>query len=98
MSASAGGRPMSVHPAGGTSGSRPCENSNDAAAVYEFQSVFGVFGHYRLGRAKKFAPDSRFSDNFRVFTHSGSVTVGNGRSRGLGGGTLSYGGDGTQLW
>src|SRR5882762_7760425 len=50
---------------------RPCENSNTRAAVYEFQSVFGIFGHYRPGRAKKFAPDAPFSDNFRVFTRSG---------------------------
>src|SRR6266404_3325644 len=51
---------------------RPCENSNTRAAVYEFQSVFGIFGHYRPGRAKKFAPDAPFSDNFRVFTRSGT--------------------------
>jgi hypothetical protein len=64
------------HYAGGAKvglGSRPCENSNTRAAVYEFQSVFGIFGHYRPGRAKKFAPDAPFSDNFRVFTRSGSA-------------------------
>jgi hypothetical protein len=54
-------------------GPRPCENSNDRAAVYEFQSVFGVFGYYRLGSAKEFAPDAPFSENFRVFTQSGST-------------------------
>src|SRR6266404_6471066 len=54
---------------------RPCENSNARAAVHEFQSVFGVFGHYGLGRAKKFAPDAPFSDNFRVFTQSGPTAA-----------------------
>src|ERR1700730_435960 len=54
-------------------GSRLCENSNTRAAVHEFQSVFGIFGHYRPGRAKKFAPDAPFSDNFRVFTRSGPL-------------------------
>ena len=56
-------------------GSRPYENSNARAAVYEFQSIFGVFGHYGLGRAKKFAPDAPFSEDFRVFTQAGSYAV-----------------------
>ena len=57
--------------ANGSNRPRPCENSNTRAAVYEFQSGFGIFGHCRPDRAKKFAPDAPFSDNFRVFTRSG---------------------------
>src|SRR6266446_4242273 len=34
---------MSGHPAGDRFGSRPCENSSDRAAFYEFQPVFGRF-------------------------------------------------------
>src|SRR5882762_9520213 len=64
-------RPFGPCPPNGSIRPRPCKNSNTRAAVYEFQSVFGIFGHYRPGRAKKFAPDAPFSDNFRVFTRSG---------------------------
>jgi hypothetical protein len=34
---------------------------------------------YRLGGAKKFAPDASFSDNFRVFTQPGSRAAVAGR-------------------
>jgi hypothetical protein len=59
--------------ANGSFGSRLCENSNDRAPVYKFQSIFGPFPPLRLGRTKKFAPDAPFSDNFRVFTQAGSI-------------------------
>jgi hypothetical protein len=57
-------------------GCRPCKNTNDRAAVYEFQSIFGVFSHYRLGKAKKFAPDAPFSDNFPYVGLPESVSIG----------------------
>src|SRR6266446_10505713 len=37
-----------------------------------FSRYSAVFGHYRLGRGQKLAPDAPFAGNFRVFTQSGS--------------------------
>ena len=40
-----------------------------------FSRFSPVFRHYRLGEAKKFAPQAPISDNFRVFTQPGPIAV-----------------------
>jgi hypothetical protein len=50
---------------------------DDSLEVYEFQSVFGIFGHYRPGRAKKFAPDvpRQFPSFHTVWTRRGGSSI-----------------------
>jgi len=57
-----------------------CENSNDRRQSINFSQFSAVF-HYRLGVAKKFAPDAPISDNFRVFTQPGSILAAGSRPR-----------------
>ena len=50
--------------------SRLCGNSNDRAAVYEFQSILGRFRPSQARRGEKIRPRCAFSGNLRVFTQS----------------------------
>ena len=57
-------------------GARLCENARTIGGSLKISSRFSaVFRHYRLGEAKKFAPNAPFSDNFRVFAQPGPKAV-----------------------
>jgi hypothetical protein len=50
-------------------------------SLINFTRFSALFRHYRVGEAKKFAPDGPISDNSRVFTQPGSVHVALRRSQ-----------------